>query len=74
MVRITELQRFKDAGTQLVINYVAAYQWNSSEQVWGLVPDSSFNTDGSRVADSEGGGGGGGGGGLKQYSQLIFTI
>ena len=41
-------QRFKNAGTQLVINYVAAYQWNSSEQVWGLVPDSSFNTDGSR--------------------------
>ena len=41
-------QRFKDAGTQLVVNYVATYQWSSSQRVWELVKDSSFNTDGSR--------------------------
>lgn len=41
-------QQFKDAGTQLVINYVATYQWSSTERVWGLVGDSSYNTDGSR--------------------------
>lgn len=40
-------QQYKDAGTQLVVNYVATYQWNSSERVWGLVKDSSYNTDGS---------------------------
>ena len=41
-------QRFKDASTQLVVNYVATYQWSSSQRVWELVKDSSFNTDGSR--------------------------
>ncbi|KAL5469042.1 hypothetical protein EMCRGX_G030232 [Ephydatia muelleri] len=41
-------QEFKDMGTNLLVNYVATYQWNSSTKEWNLLPDSSFNTDGSR--------------------------
>ena len=41
-------QIYKDAGSELIVNYVASYQWINTSQNWQLVPDSSFNTDGSR--------------------------
>ena len=41
-------QKYKDAGTQLVVNYVASYQWNKDQKQWQIVKDSSFNTDGSK--------------------------
>ena len=41
-------QTYKNAGSELIVNYVASYQWNG--QNWQLVPDSSFNTDGSGPA------------------------
>ena len=33
---------------QLIVNYVASYQWSSAAKNWQIVKDSSFNTDGSR--------------------------
>ena len=44
------VQGQKNTGSELVVNYVAAYQWNTSSKKWTLVTDSSFNTDGSRPA------------------------
>ena len=41
-------QMYKDVGSQLIVNYVASYQWNSTTTNWQIVEDSSFNTDGSR--------------------------
>ena len=41
---------YKNAGTDLVVNYVASYQWNKANRRWEIVSDSSFNTDGSRPA------------------------
>lgn len=43
-------QSYKNYGTDLVVNYVASYQWNRNSQQWEIVKDSSFNTDGSRPA------------------------
>lgn len=43
----TQTKAYKDAGTQLLINYVATYQWNSASQSWVMLRDSSFNTDGA---------------------------
>lgn len=37
-----------NAGSDLVVNYVASYQWNKANRKWEIVKDSSFNTDGSR--------------------------
>ena len=39
-------QRYKNAGSELIVNYAASYQWDG--QHWQLVKNSSFNTDGSR--------------------------
>lgn len=41
-------QSYKNAGSQLIVNYVTSYQWDSSSKKWNIVEDSSFNTDGSR--------------------------
>ena len=41
---------YKNMGSQLVVNYVATYQWNTAERKWHLVADSSFNTNGSKPA------------------------
>ena len=41
-------QKYKNAGSEVVINYAASYQWNSNEKMWILASDSSFNTDASR--------------------------
>lgn len=41
-------QGYKNVGSQLIVNYVASYQWSSATQNWQIVKDSSFNTDGSR--------------------------
>ena len=43
-------QRYKYAGSELIVNYAASYQWDSANKVWQLVQDSSFNTDGSKPA------------------------
>ena len=43
-------QRYKDAGSDLIVNYVASYQWNRRSRKWQIVKDSSFNTDGSKPA------------------------
>lgn len=43
-----DTRKYKDAGSQLLVNYVASYQWNSTSKTWSMVRDSSFNTDGSR--------------------------
>eukprot|EP00727_Mastigamoeba_balamuthi_P011643 m51a1_g7100 hypothetical protein (522) ;mRNA; r:49131-51303 len=40
----------KQRGTRLVVNYVAAYQFDASTGFWALDAPSSFNTDGSRAA------------------------
>lgn len=40
----------KDAGTELIVNYVAAYQYDPGTKSWRLQPDSSFNTNGSMPA------------------------
>ncbi len=40
--------KYKDAGSEVVINYAASYQWNSNQKLWILASDSSFNTDGSQ--------------------------
>lgn len=37
-------------GTQLIINYVAAYNFDDADNTWKIAKDSSFNTDGSRPA------------------------
>ena len=41
-------KQYKNAGSQLRVNYAAAYQWSSSSKAWVLAPDSSFNTNGSK--------------------------
>ncbi len=41
-------QKYKDAGSEVIVNYAASYQWNSVQRLWQLVPESSFNTDGSQ--------------------------
>ena len=45
-----QTQAYKDAGTQLLVNYIATYQWNSATHNWMMLRDSSFNTDGSLPA------------------------
>ncbi|KAJ3433809.1 hypothetical protein M0812_22778 [Anaeramoeba flamelloides] len=41
-----DTQKYKDRGSQLVVNYAAAYQWSDKYQMWIIDKDSSFNTDG----------------------------
>ena len=41
-------QKYKNAGSQLVVNYAASYQWTGSS--WQLMSNSSFNTNGSKPA------------------------
>ncbi|KAH3765558.1 hypothetical protein Pelo_2554 [Pelomyxa schiedti] len=41
------VKTYKDAGSSLVLNYVAAYQYSTTDKLWHLVEDSSFNTNGS---------------------------
>ena len=41
-------KRYKDAGSDLLVNYVASYQWDKASRKWLIVKDSSFNTDGSK--------------------------
>ena len=45
-----DTQKYKNYGSDLVVNYAASYQWNEASKVWQIVGDSSFNTDGSRPA------------------------
>ena len=40
----------KDMGSQLVVNYVAAYNWNNGLKQWEMADDASFNVDGSAPA------------------------
>ena len=41
-------QGYRNVGSQLIVNYVASYQWSITAKNWQIVKDSSFNTDGSR--------------------------
>ena len=43
-------KKYKNTGTNLIVNYAATYQWNTQRRVWEIQPESSFNTDGSRPA------------------------
>jgi hypothetical protein len=45
---VTDLVPFYDRGTEAVINYWAAYQYDEANEVWQIQPESSFNTNGSR--------------------------
>ena len=45
---VEELQKFFDIGTQAVLNYWAAYNFNNATRKWEIQAESSFNTDGSR--------------------------
>jgi hypothetical protein len=44
------LKPYKNLGSQLVINYVAAYNFDQAGSTWKIAADASFNTDGSRGA------------------------
>ena len=44
------IKQYKDAGSDLVVNYVASYQWDKANRKWMIVKDSSFNMDGSQSA------------------------
>lgn len=54
-------QKFKNMGSDLLVNYVASYQWDSATKMWEMAKDSSFNTDGANPAFD----GAKGNGGLK---------
>ena len=41
-------QGYRNVGSQLIVKYVASYQWSITAKNWQIVKDSSFNTDGSR--------------------------
>lgn len=45
-----DLKTVKTYGSQLTLNYVAAYNFDDADSRWKIVSDSSFNTDGSRGA------------------------
>ena len=45
---VEELQPFFDLGTQAVLNYWAAYNFDNATKQWKIQAESSFNTDGSR--------------------------
>eukprot|EP01006_Ploeotia_vitrea_P004675 TRINITY_DN115161_c0_g1_i1.p1 TRINITY_DN115161_c0_g1~~TRINITY_DN115161_c0_g1_i1.p1 ORF type:complete len:533 (+),score=43.22 TRINITY_DN115161_c0_g1_i1:62-1660(+) len=44
----SELRQFKDHGSELVINYVATYQYDPVHKHWVMLKDSSYNTDASK--------------------------
>eukprot|EP01006_Ploeotia_vitrea_P032488 TRINITY_DN64691_c0_g2_i1.p1 TRINITY_DN64691_c0_g2~~TRINITY_DN64691_c0_g2_i1.p1 ORF type:complete len:539 (-),score=42.77 TRINITY_DN64691_c0_g2_i1:87-1595(-) len=44
--KVPEIQKFKQNGTDVVVNYVAAYQWEVETATWVMQRESSFNTDG----------------------------
>ena len=41
-------QGYKNVGSQLIVNYVASYQWSITVKNWQIVKNSSFITNGSR--------------------------
>ena len=43
-----DTQSFKNAGSDMIVNYVASYQWDKGSKKWMLDKPSSFNTDGSK--------------------------
>ena len=45
---VSELVPFYNRGTEAVLNYWAAYQFDVAAGVWRMQPESSFNTNGSR--------------------------
>ena len=45
---VEELVEFYDLGTQALINYWAAYQFDDASKQWIIQEESSFNTDGSK--------------------------
>jgi hypothetical protein len=47
-ITTNNLQPYKNFGTQLKLNYIAAYNFHPTEKKWLIAGDSSFNTDGSR--------------------------
>ena len=47
---VSDLVPYYEEGTHALVNYIASYQWDPVRSEWALVPDSSFNTDGSRPA------------------------
>ena len=42
----TATQKYKDKGSQVVVNYIASYQYDSTNKQWNILDSSSFNTDG----------------------------
>eukprot|EP01084_Bolivina_argentea_P276042 470897_1 len=38
-------QKYKDLGSQVVVNYIASYIYDNSSQQWHIMDSSSFNTD-----------------------------
>ena len=49
-VDVSPLVPFYAEGTHAKINYLAAYEFDTSASVWALASDSSFNTDGRKPA------------------------
>ena len=45
-----DIQKYEDSGSDLLVDYVASYQWNKTSKNWQIVKDSSFNADGSKSA------------------------
>ena len=41
-------QGYRNVGSQLIVNYVASYQWSITVKNWQIVKNSSFITNGSR--------------------------
>lgn len=45
---VSDLVQYYDAGSEVTLNYMAAYQFNNETRMWEIQKESSFNTDGSR--------------------------
>ena len=46
----TSIEKYKNMGSQVVVNYIASYQYDSDNNEWVMQPESSFNTNGGEPA------------------------
>ncbi|EDQ84572.1 uncharacterized protein MONBRDRAFT_12712 [Monosiga brevicollis MX1] len=47
---VTDLEPYYQTGSQVVLNYMAAYAFDNASRTWRRQDDSSFNVDGSKPA------------------------